>query len=87
MQAIIDINKYNIETLKKFQDEKNEVNFIETSEYLTIPIICEKNLYLYREKAHDEIKDVEYFIKEFGIETIQTIRIVNNQNFGKSHKF
>jgi len=74
LEAIIDINKQNSETLKKFQNEKS--NF-KIDEELTIPIICKKKLHLYEEKNQDEIEDLKYFIKEFGIDRIKVLRIVN----------
>ena len=85
LKAIIDIIKQNIETLTKFQNEKSEVSYIETSENLTIPKICELNLHLDLEKNKDEIKDLKYFIKEFGIEKVESIRIVNKPNFWKNY--
>jgi len=85
LQAIIDIVKKNIETLKKFQNEKSETSYIEHSEYLDIPIICKNNLSLDIEKNNDEIDDLKYFIKEFGIEKIEIIKIVNKPNFWKNY--
>ena len=85
LQAIIDIIKKNIETLNKFQEEKIEGSYIETSECLTVQMICKKNLGLDEDKNKDEVKDLHNFIKEFGIEKIEIIRIVNKPNFWKNY--
>ena len=85
LQAIIDICKENIETLKKFRVEKSETSYIETSENLSIEMICEKNLELDLEQNNDEIKDLECFIKEFGIEKFEILKIVNKPNYWKNY--
>ena len=77
LEALININKLNLETLKKFQNEKRAASYFEIDEDLTIPIICKKKLHLYEEKNQDEIEDLKDFIKGFGINRIKTIKIVN----------
>ena len=83
IQVIIDIIKENIKVLESFK--KTETNYIEISQMLTILDICEKNLELKKKENQDEIKDLQSFIKEFGIEKIQTIRIVDKPNFWKNY--
>ena len=48
-------------------------------------MICKKNLRLNEEENKDEINDLKDFIKEFGIEKIETIRIVKKPNFWKNY--
>ena len=50
LQIIIDIIKENIKILNKFNEESNEINYIETSEILTLTQICEKNLKLTKKR-------------------------------------
>ena len=85
IQAIIDINNNNLEILRDYDNlEENEVSYIERADTININNICQK-LNLDKEKNLEEIKDLQNFSLEFGIEKFDKLRIVKRPNFWKNY--